>query len=93
MRYVRPKVAPIVTPTAMSIAMTSYAFPPILTLCLWVGLFCAMWEGGEVWPVVAASLIIAFIALLPVTFCLAIAWRYIELIGDAVRWIRYRPRP
>lgn len=89
LRYVGLKVAPIVTPTAMSNFITGYAFPPILMLCLWVGLFFATWDGGEVFPAAAGSLIVALIALLPATFLCGLAWRYIELTGDAVRWIRY----
>ena len=73
--------------------MTSYLFPAVLTLCLWAALFFATWDGGEVFGTAAGALIVAFIALLPAAFVCGLIWRYVQLIGDAVWWIRYRRLP
>ena len=73
--------------------MIGYSFPPILTLCLWAVLFFATWDGGEIFGAAIGSFIAALIALLPAAFLYGLACRYVELIGDAVRWIRYRRLP
>lgn len=72
--------------------MTSYLFPPILTLCLWAGLLFATWDsgwgGGDAFGAVVGSLIAAFILLLPAAFVLASIWRLVTWVWDT--WF-YRP--
>ena len=74
-------------------AMTDYLFPAVLTLCLWAGLFFATWDGGDVFGAAAGSFIVALIASVPAAFLCGLVWRYVQLIGDAVWWIRYRRLP
>ena len=94
LRYVAPKVAPSVTPTARSIAMNSYLFPPILTACLWAGVLITAWDngwgGGDAFGVVAGSFIAALVLLLPAAFIAGLVWRFATWVWDT--WI-YRPRP
>ena len=73
--------------------MTSYALATAAMFCLWAALFFAMWDGGDVFGAAVGALVVAFIALLPAAFLCGLIWRCIQIIGDAVWWIRYRRLP
>ena len=88
------EAAPGVTLTAMpiSIPMTNPYLFPLLTLCLWAGLFFATWEGGDgdaLFGAAIPSFIAALVLLLPLAFIIGSIW-------NVATWVRdlrvYRPR-
>ena len=72
----------------MSPSAMGYPFAIGLHLCLWAGLCVLMWDADRVFGTVVGALLVSFILLLPVAFCVGLVLRTIEVFGDAVTWTR-----
>ena len=72
----------------MSPSAMGYPFAIGLHLCLWAGLCVLMWDADNVGVTLLVALLVSFILLLPVAFCVGLVLRTIEVFGDAVTWTR-----